>query len=110
MGNIIDISAKITNQLPVVKITDELVVTVNNRKSVVLNVQLLVKEVEAKAQKGESVDDNDFRDKALTMLIGEKNVKTLNEMDLPTPEYKMVFDTIMGAATGTYNDATPSKQ
>ena len=35
MSNIIDISSRITNQLPMVKITDDIIVTVNNRKNTV---------------------------------------------------------------------------
>ena len=36
---VIDISMKITNQLPMIRITEDLVVTVNNRKSTILNIQ-----------------------------------------------------------------------
>lgn len=36
---VVDISMKITNQLPKVIITDELMVTVNNRKNNILNIQ-----------------------------------------------------------------------
>ena len=38
---VIDISMKITNQLPMIRITDDLVVTVNNRKNTILNVQAM---------------------------------------------------------------------
>lgn len=37
---VIDISMKITNQLPMVRITDDLVVTVNNRKNTILMYRL----------------------------------------------------------------------
>ena len=37
---VIDISMKITNQLPMIRITDDLVVTVNNRKNTILKVNL----------------------------------------------------------------------
>ena len=43
---VIDISMKITNQLPMVRITDDLVVTVNNRKNTILNVQAMGAEAE----------------------------------------------------------------
>lgn len=104
MSNIINISDKITNQLPVVQISEEIVVTVNNRRSTVLNVQAMVKENERNAKEGKGLDDNEFMDKALYMFLGEKNGKAIIDLDLPLPEYKIVFNTIMGAATGTLEE------
>ncbi len=107
MSNIIDISARITNQLPVVKITDEIIVTVNNRKSTIMSMQLLSKEQERKAK--ERSDENDgkeefdelsFMSKILSMLIGQKNVDAIEKLDLPLPEYKIIYQCIMAAATG----------
>ena len=49
MANMIDISKMITNELPVVKITDDIVVTVNNRKSTILNIQAMAIELDKKA-------------------------------------------------------------
>lgn len=40
----IDISKKITNELPVIKISENLIVSVNNRKSNVLTVQAMIAE------------------------------------------------------------------
>ena len=104
---IYDISKKITNELPMIKISDDLVVTVNNRKSVVLNIQAMVLENEKLEQKGKQIDEMEFMTKALGMLIGQKNVETIETMDLPLPEYKEVFQTIMSVATGMYGE-TPS--
>ena len=42
----IDISKKITNELPVIKISENLIVSVNNRKSNVLTVQAMIAESE----------------------------------------------------------------
>lgn len=101
MSNVIDISSKITNALPIVKITDDIVVTVNNRKSTVLNLQLMIKEQEEKAKKEEtSPDEFTFMEKALIMLIGKKSVDAINKIDLPIPEYKAVYNAIMAAASG----------
>lgn len=110
MGQVIDIRSKITNDLPMVQITNELVVTVNNRKSTILNIQALVHEKEKKMSKNgqEEFDELSLMNKVLEMLIGEKNVKAIEELDLPFPEYKEVYNALMGAATGTYGE-TPSK-
>ena len=103
MAQIYDISMKITNELPRLAITQDITVTINNRKSTILNIQAMVKEAENKA-----TDEMDFMNKALGMLIGEKNAKEIDAMDLPLPEYKEVYQTIMNIATGTYGE-TPTK-
>ena len=112
MSNIIDISARITNQLPVVKITDDIVVTVNNRKSVVLSIQAMAEETQRKSKnKADSAyDQMSFMTKAMGMLIGEKNTAAIEELDLPMPEYSALYESIMNVATGSYKEeGTPSK-
>ena len=64
---VIDISMKITNQLPMIRITEDLVVTVNNRKSTILNIQAMAQEAEGKENK----DDMAFMIKGLEMLVGK---------------------------------------
>lgn len=111
-NNIYDITSFITNTLPVLKIADELVVTINNRKSNILNMQVMAKEAEKKEkeakEQGLEYDEQLFMKKALSLLIGEKNTTELEDLDLPLPEYKKVFQTIMQIAQGEYNpDGTP---
>lgn len=106
---VIDISMKITNQLPMIRITEDLVVTVNNRKNNILCVQAMASEAEKKVN-----EDGDngigFMVKALEMLIGKEAADKIEDMDLPLPEYKEMYNTIMSVATGTYGEEqTPSK-
>ncbi len=106
---VIDISMKITNQLPMIRITEDLVVTVNNRKNNILCVQAMASEAEKKAS-----EDGDngigFMVKALEMLVGKEAADKIENMDLPLPEYKEMYNTIMSVATGTYGEEqTPSK-
>lgn len=101
MSNIIDISSKITNQLPIVKITDEIIVTVNNRHSTIMSMQLLVKEQEKKAKENnDEYDEMAFMERVLGMLAGQKTVDAVTNLDLPFPEYKIIYQAIMAAATG----------
>lgn len=100
-----DISMKITNELPTLKITDEIIVTVNNRKNTVLNVQAMVAEAERKAKNTEGEEQNPedefaMMQKALEMLIGVKNAQAIDEMDLPVNEYSEVFRAVMMVAQG----------
>ncbi len=106
---IIDISMKITNQLPMIRITDNLVVTVNNRKSTILCIQAMAKEVEKKKEKDDA-DDMAFMIKGLEMLIGKENADKIEAMDLPLPEYREMYNAIMQVAMGTYGEEqTPSE-
>lgn len=106
---VIDISMKITNQLPMIRITEDLVVTVNNRKNNILCVQAMASEAEKKV--GEDGDNGiGFMVKALEMLVGKEAADKIENMDLPLPEYKEMYNTIMSVATGTYGEEqTPSK-
>lgn len=115
MAQFYDISMKITNELPKLTITQDITVTINNRKSTILNIQAIQKQMELKAEeaakKGEEYEENQitFINKALEQLIGAKNAKEIDNMDLPLPEYKEVFNSIMSIATGTFEEETPSK-
>lgn len=103
---VIDISMKITNQLPMIRITDDLTVTVNNRKNNILCVQAMAKGIEGK----EDVDELTFIVKALEMLVGKDAADKIEKIDLPIPEYKEVYNTIMQVASGTYGEEeTPSE-
>ncbi|MBQ7775302.1 MAG: hypothetical protein IJ379_05215 [Lachnospiraceae bacterium] len=100
MAQIIDITGKITNELPMVRITEQLVVTVNNRKNTILNMQAMVQETQKKSEDG-TFDEVALMNKTLCMLIGEKAVTEIEEMDVPFPEYKIIYQAVMAAATGS---------
>ncbi len=102
MGQIIDISGKITNELPMVKITDELVVTVNNRKNDIMNMQAMILEEQRKAEKGDGTfNEIEMIGRTLEMLVGKKMAKEIENMNLPLPDYKTVYTAVMAAATGS---------
>lgn len=103
---VIDISMKITNQLPMIRITDDLTVTVNNRKNNILCIQAMAKEAEGKEDK----DEMAFMIKGLEMLVGKDASDKIEEMNLPLPEYKEVYNAIMQVAMGIYGEEEiPSK-
>ena len=97
----IDISARITNELPVVKISDDLVITINNRKSNVLSVQAMIAEATTNAEnEGREVNELKFMDSVLRCLTSGKTVDAVNKLDLPLPEYKLIYNAIMAACNG----------
>lgn len=102
MSKVYDISAKITNSRPTIKITEDLICEVNNRKSVVLCVQAMFKEAERK-----NTDDREIIEKALALLMGKNNAEKLEKLDLPFPEYMEVYHSVVAVAQG--NDPTEEK-
>ena len=104
MGKFYDISAKITNELPTIKITNDLICTINNRKNTLLNVVAMMEEKDRKngEQEGGNETEQEFErmQKALSMLIGKKNADVIEEMDLPINEYTELFRVIMAMARG----------
>ncbi|MDE6210076.1 MAG: hypothetical protein K2M73_10460 [Lachnospiraceae bacterium] len=105
MSKLYDISAKITNELPTMRITDEIIVTVNNRKNNILGIQAMVKESEKKTKEsGEDLEEMELMNKALKLLVGEKKTEEINDLDLPINEYKYVYTSIMKLAQGIEPD------
>lgn len=101
MAQIIDITGRITNELPMVRITDNLVITVNNRKNTIMNVQAMIAQEQAKVKTdGETFDELKMIRKTMDMLVGKKAADEVEALDLPFPEYKLVYQAIMAAATG----------
>ena len=96
----IDISAKITNKLPAVKISDDLIITVNNRKSNMLAVRAMVTESQKVEENGGEADELKLMDSVLRTLTNAKTVDEINKLDLPLPEYKLVFNAVNAACSG----------
>lgn len=92
MGKTIDISARLTNERPTLKLSDDMVYKVNNRKSAILILN----------QKMKNADLNDIEevDEVLTVLLGKEAVREINEMD---PTFAG-FQTIMMGAMAAVMD------
>lgn len=109
MAQFYNISNLITNELPKLQITDDLIVTVNNRKSTMLNIQAMMEEDERKPAE-EQMKKDEFMNKMLDMLVGGKHAKEIDSMDLPMDQYTKVYEAIMNVAQGNDPNATPSEQ
>lgn len=92
MAKVIDISAKLTNERPTLKLGEGKVYEIDNRKNTVLIMN----------QKMEKSDLNNLEevDEILELLIGKEAVKEINEMNLPFPDYLTIFIGVMAGATG----------
>jgi hypothetical protein len=109
MAKFYDISSKITNELPTLKITEDIIVTINNRTKTIMNVEAMYKELLDRKEDNQ-ISEYDVMKKALKMLIGAKKEEEIDKLQLPIDEYKEVFTTIFSIATGQYNPDTPNEQ
>lgn len=89
MSKIIDISARLTNERPTLKLSDDMVYQVNNRKSAMLILN----------QKMKNADINDIEevDEILTVLLGKEAVKEINEMDPSLAGFQAIMMGAMAA-------------
>lgn len=89
MSKVYDISAKLTNERPKIKLAEDKIYEVDNRKNTILKMQQMLQKAD--------IDDLDFLDEAIEMLLGEKAAKDIDEMDLSIAAYQTIFITIMAA-------------
>lgn len=89
MSKVYDISAKLTNERPKIKLGEDKIYEVDNRKNTILKMQQMLQKAD--------IDDLDFLDEAIEMLLGEKAAKDIDEMDLSIAGYQTIFITIMAA-------------
>lgn|GEM_PF-2714159 len=87
----IDISEKLSNARPVVKVNDKLIFTVNDEKNNVLKMQYILK------NDGED-DDIKKLNAALTLLIGKENTQKLDCLSFG--DYVKVATAVIAAALG----------
>lgn len=89
MGKMYDISAKLTNKKPTIKIAEGKIYEVDNRKNTVLKINQMMQDTD--------MDDIDFLDDAIKLFLGEEAVKELDKMDLSIANYQTIFMAIMAA-------------
>lgn len=89
MSKTIDISAKLTNERPKLKLADDKIYEIDNRKNTIIQME----------QKVQNADINDlvFLDEAIRILLGEKAAKEIEEMDLSITNYQRIFIAIFAA-------------
>lgn len=98
MSKCIDISSKLTNEKPVIKIAEGKEYEIDNSKNTMMKVnQIFTKEGQ---------NEIAMMDNAIEMLLGKKAFKEINEMNLSVSSYKTIFTAIMaGVSDQTYEEA-----
>lgn len=92
MAKIIDISAKLTNERPQLKLSADKVYDIDDRKNTVILLN----------QKMKDSDTNDIEamDEMITIVLGDEAAKEINDMGLSISSYQTIMVAIMAAMTG----------
>ena len=92
----IDISKKLSNEKPILKIAEGKEYNVNNSK----NTMLLI---DQQMRSGENeVESMDY---VIRLTLGEKAFKEIESMEMPFSDYKILFIGVMAAVSGqTYDE------
>lgn len=92
MSKIIDISAKLTNERPKLKLAEDKIYEIDDRKNTIILLN----------QKIQDTDVNDVNaiDEMISVVLGEKAAKEIDEMNLSIAAYQSIMIAIMAAVTG----------
>ena len=101
MSKIIDISAKLTNERPKLKLADDKIYEIDDRKNTILQLN----------QKMQNADLNDLNviDEMIKVVLGKKAAKEINDMNLPIVAYQSILIAIMAAVTGEEYEAAEAR-
>lgn len=101
MGKQIDISSRLTNERPTLKLAEDKVFPIDNRKNTVLVLN----------QRIEESDLNDLNavDGILELVLGKEAVDEINGMDLAFSDYQTIFIACMAGALGEDFEAVEAR-
>jgi len=92
MSKIIDISAKLTSERPKLKIAEDMIYEIDDRKNTILMLN--------QKMKGGTLEDITFIDEIIEMTLGKEAAKEINGMDLSMVAYQNIMLAIMAAVMG----------
>lgn len=92
MSKIIDISAKLTNERPQLKLAEDKIYDIDDRKNTII---LLNQKMQ-----GSDTNDIDAIDEMIAVVLGGEAAKEIDEMNLPMAAYQSIMIAIMAAVTG----------
>lgn len=92
MSKIIDISAKLTNERPKLKLAEDKIYEIDDRKNTII---LLNQKIQ-----GTDVNDINAIDEMISVVLGKEAAKEIDEMNLSIAAYQSIMIAIMAAVTG----------
>lgn len=101
MSKVIDISAKLTNERPKLKLAENKVYEIDDRKNTVLKMNQKLQNAD--------IEDIEFIDEMIEMLLGKEAAKEIDEMNLSIVNYQSIMVAIMAAITGEEYDVAEKR-
>ena len=86
MAKVIDITSRLTNEKPKIRISKDFEIEVNASKNNVIKMQTIV---------NSDKSETELMDESLKLFVGEEAFNKLNEMDLTIADYKTVYTAVM---------------
>lgn len=100
MAKTIDISGKLTNERPVLKLGEGKEYPIDNRKNTVLAIQ---------AKMDEGSGDVANLNEVLELALGEDAAKEINESDISFADYQIIFVAALAGALGEEFEAVEAR-
>lgn len=91
MSKVIDISGRLTEEKPKLKISEDKIYEIDDRKNTVIKFEQETKNV--------GVEDIGFIDTMVETFLGKKAAKEINDMELSMGAYQSISIAIMSAIT-----------
>ncbi|HHX12401.1 MAG TPA: hypothetical protein GX731_06225 [Clostridiales bacterium] len=101
MSNIIDISSKLTNERPKLKLAEGKIYEIDDRKNTVIKLDSIMSE--------KDLNDVTNIDKMAELLLGGQAVKDINEMDLSMSAYQNIMIGLLAGITGDTFEVTEAR-
>lgn len=100
MAKTIDITGKLTNERPVLKLGEGKEYPIDNRKNTVFQIQ---------AKMDEGGEGTKYIDEVLALALGEEAAKEINESDITFEAYQIIFIAALAGALGEDFEAVEAR-
>lgn len=101
MSNIIDISSKLTNERPKLKLAEDKLYEIDDRKNTVIKLENIME--------GEDLNNASVIDKMVELLLGKQAVEDIEEMELSIVSYQQLMIGLMAGVTGETYEVTEAR-
>ncbi|GIO34346.1 hypothetical protein J2TS6_54870 [Paenibacillus albilobatus] len=100
MAKTIDITGKLTNERPVLKLGEGKEYPIDNRKNTVFQIQTKI---------DEGGEGTEYIDEVLELALGKDAVKEINESDVSFADYQIIFVAALAGALGEEYEAVEAR-
>ena len=101
MVKTIDISAKLTSERPKLKLADDKIYEIDDRKNTILKL--------TQKMKNADIEDIAFIDEIIEMTLGKKVAKEIDKLELSMIDHQNIMIAIMAAVTGESFEGTEAR-